>query len=416
MSTQPSKQGTGFAVFIGLTQIYAWASTYFLPSTLVKPVSEELGMSSITAIGGFSLALLSGGLIAPAIGRWIERSGGRKPLTFGSILVSAGLLTLAASQGVVVWYLGWLILGTGMALTLFNAVFSTMGQMFGHRAKQLIVQVTLLSGLASFFWPLTTHLLETQGWRTLLVIYAIPHLVLMAPLYWFLVPNAHEGTTQESEGPPSAVQEKGIALLYLLGGFAVLRTLVGSAVSVHVLGVFHSLGLTVERAAWVAALMGPAQIASRLIEFFFGHRISPIRSAIFWSAVLPLALLALLLAGASATLPFAIAFGMSNGMATISLSVLLMTYFDIKKYPTLMGKIARPTMIVQAAAPLLAASALDSMTVNRVLTLTLGISLAALALLATIAIIAAPNSSHLAPQALERMNRKFKNTLRNLAK
>lgn len=388
MSIQPSKQGTSFAVFIGLTQIYAWASTYFLPSTLVKPVSEELGMSSITAIGGFSLALLAGGLIAPAIGRWIERAGGRMPLTFGSILVSVGLLTLSAAQGVVVWYLGWLILGTGMALTLFNAVFSTMGQMFGHRAKQLIVQVTLLSGLASFFWPLTTHLLETQGWRTLLVIYAIPHLVLMAPLYWFLVPNAHEGNTQESEGPPSAVHEKGVALLYLLASFSVLRTLIGSAFSVHVLTLFHSLGLTLERAAWIAALMGPAQIASRLVEFFFGHRFSPIWSAIFWSSLLPLACSALLSTGASATLPFAIAFGMSNGMATISLSVLLMTYFDIKKYPTLMGKIARPTMIVQAVAPLLAASALGSMSVNRVLSLTLGISLVALVLLIGVWILA----------------------------
>ncbi len=388
MSNTPSRQGTGFAIFIGLTQIYAWASTYFLPSTLVQPVSQQLGMTSITAIGGFSLALLAGGFLSPAIGRWIERSGGRRPLTFGSILVSAGLLTLSAAQGVVVWYLGWLILGAGMALTLFNAVFSTIGQMYGYRAKQLIVQVTLVSGFSSFFWPLTTHLLETQGWRTLLVIYAIPHLVFMAPLYWFLVPNAHEGAAQKSESPPSSVQEKGVVILYLLAGFAVLRTLIGSAFSVHVLTLFHSLGLTLERAAWIAALMGPAQIASRLVEFFFGHRFSPIWSAIFWSSLLPLACSALLSTGASATLPFAIAFGMSNGMATISLSVLLMTYFDIKKYPTLMGKIARPTMIVQAIAPLLAASALGSMSVNRVLSLTLGISLVALVSLAAVWILA----------------------------
>ncbi len=381
MSTQPSKQGTGFAVFIGLTQIYAWASTYFLPSTLVKPVSEELGMSSITAIGGFSLALLAGGLLAPAIGRWIERAGGRKPLTFGSVLVSAGLLTLAASQGVVVWYLGWILLGIGMALTLFNAVFSTIGQMYGYRAKKLIVQVTLVSGFSSFFWPLTTHLLESHGWRKLLFIYAVPHLFVMAPLYWFLVPKADANASAKTETPPSTHRERGVHFLYLLAGFAVLRTLIGSAFSVHVLTLFHSLGLTLERAAWIAALMGPAQIASRLVEFFFGHRFSPIGSAIFWSSLLPLACSALLSAGASATLPFAVAFGLSNGMATISLSVLLMTYFDIKKYPTLMGKIARPTMIVQAVAPLLAASALGSMSVNRVISLTLGISLVALALL-----------------------------------
>jgi predicted MFS family arabinose efflux permease len=379
------------AVFLGVAQIYAWGSTYYLPATLVQPVSEQLGISHMAVVGGFSLALLVGGLLAPMIGRWIERTGGRNLLSVGSVLAGLGLLMLSVAKGVVLWYLGWTVVGLGMALTLFNAVFSTLGQLFGHKAKDLIIKVTLISGLATFFWPVTTHLIEAYGWRAMLVIYALPHLFVLAPLYRFLIPESAAGTASKSEPPPLAGHEKAQVILYLLAGFAILRTLVGSAMSVHVLNVFHEIGLTAERAAVVAAFIGPGQIAGRLVEFFFSHRISPLSSAIFWSAVLPTSLLALILAGAPATVPFAIAYGMSNGMATISLSVLLMTYFDIKKYPTLMGKIALPSLVTQASAPLLAASFLDAMPVNRVLYLTLFVSFAAVLFLVFIRQINLPS-------------------------
>jgi hypothetical protein len=167
-------------------------------------------------------------------------------------------------------------------------------------------------------------------------------------------------------------------------GFAVLRTLVGSAVSVHVLTVFQTIGLSVETAALFAAFIGPAQIAGRLIEFIFGHRFAPLKSAIFWAAVLPAALLLLIAFGAPSALPFAVAYGMSNGMATISLSVLLLTLFDTKDYPSLIGKIALPTLVVQAAAPLLAASAIDSMPVHAVLSIACAVSVLAVGCLVAI--------------------------------
>jgi len=278
----------------------------------------------------------------------------------------------------------------GMALTLFNAVFSTLGQLFGHKGKDLILKVTLISGFATFFWPVTTHLIESYGWRAMLVIYALPHLCVMAPLYRFLIPESTRRSVSRNEPPPLAGHEKTQAILYLLAGFAILRTLVGSALSVHVLNVFHEMGLGTEQAALVAAFIGPAQIAGRVIELFFGHRISPLSSAIMWAALLPASLLMLILVGAPAIIPFTIAYGMSNGMANISLSALLMTYFDIKKYPTFIGKLARPNLLAQASAPLLAALLLDAMPTDRVLYVALFISFMATLLLVFIRQIQLP--------------------------
>jgi len=104
-------KGNLLAVFLGVTQIYAWASTYYLPAALVKPVSEQLEISRMVIVGGFSVALLVGGLVAPIIGRWIERTGGRNPLSAGSVLAGLGLLILSAANGVTLWYLGWAVVG-----------------------------------------------------------------------------------------------------------------------------------------------------------------------------------------------------------------------------------------------------------------------------------------------------------------
>jgi hypothetical protein len=61
---------------------------------------------------------LLSGLVAPQIGNLIKKTGDRDLLVLGSILSALSLLILSISHGIYLWYVGWTILGLGMAFKL----------------------------------------------------------------------------------------------------------------------------------------------------------------------------------------------------------------------------------------------------------------------------------------------------------
>ena len=283
----------------------------------------------------------------------------------GSLAAGIGLFILSQSYGLISWYLGWAILGVGMACSMFNVVFSVLAQVLQTDAKSAILKVTLISGFATLFYPITTYFVESIGWRHTLLLYGIPFVAVLAPLYYrWISPVAHPARIPVA---PRADLREAYLVFGALAAFAILRTLIGTSVSVHILEVFKDFRLSPETGALVAAFIGPSQSLGRLLELMVGRKLSASASAIFWSSLLPVALFALVVFGAPAAVPFAIAYGMSNGMASISISLLLMAYFKLSDYPSLAAKIAAPTMVIQALAPLLTSSLLGKLQVPTIL-------------------------------------------------
>lgn len=374
-----TKTRINFLTFlIGFSQIYAWATTYYLPAALAKTVADELGQSYLTVIGGFSWALLIGGLCAPRIGSWIEQEGGRRPLFLGNLLMGLGLILLSQIHELVLWYVAWTLIGLGMALGLFNATFAAVGRLFGQESKKIIIRITLISGFATLFWPITTYLMNAYGWRMMVLFYAIPHIIVWAPLYFFSIPRSVPAYPEESSADHLVVPDKVKLVFYLLAAYAILRSIVGTTISVNILSMFEGLGLAIGASAMVASLIGPSQIVGRLIEMYLGSKFDPIHSSIFWAAVLPLAIFILIFVGISAAPFFAIAYGMSNGVLTITMGILPMILFGSKGYAKLLGKIALPVLIAQAATPLLFAPLIERWAAINVFILAAGLGVAAL--------------------------------------
>jgi len=65
---------------IGIGQILAWGSSYYLLTVLAGPVVRATGWSETWVIGALSLGLLISGLVSPRVGHLIERFGGRPVL------------------------------------------------------------------------------------------------------------------------------------------------------------------------------------------------------------------------------------------------------------------------------------------------------------------------------------------------
>jgi hypothetical protein len=242
-----------------------------------------------------------------------------------------------------------------MAMSLYDAAFATIGRLLGHDARPAITGVTLMGGFASTIgWPAGSALVAFCGWRETLALYAAILLAVNLPLILAFVPRA--GKTAMAGAAPAAETrtERSPRLAFLLlASFFTLRAGIGAVFSVHAITLFHELGLPLTQAVTVAALFGPFQVGGRLLEWSAARFLNPFRSSLAGGALLPAGALALL-AGAPAPV-FAACYGMSNGILTISRGVLPMHLFGAKGYATLLGQLALPVLLAQAASPTLVA-------------------------------------------------------------
>src|SRR5215217_3474817 len=146
---------------LGLTQIMAWGSSYYLPAVIAKAVSEDTGWPLAWVVGGLSLGLLIAGLISPRVGAAIDRRGGRNILALSAVSICLGLVGLAAASSLFWYVCAWLIVGVGMGAGLYDAAFATLGRLYGQQGRSAITMLTLFGGLASTVcWPLSAFLLD----------------------------------------------------------------------------------------------------------------------------------------------------------------------------------------------------------------------------------------------------------------
>ena len=345
------------AVAVGVAQTIAWACTYYIPAVIAAAVAEDLGQPLFRVVAAFSAALLVAGFAAPAVGRLIEARGGRGILATSALVIAAGLALLGVLPGLWGWALGWLVVGLGMALGLYDAAFATLGRLYGQGARRWITVVTLFAGFASTLgFPIGAALLPELGWRGLCLSYAALHLVVVLPLYMAVVPRA---------GPPlppiprTAADMPALAwarrAFLLLAVFFTLRAMISSVMAVHLIVLLQGLGLAIAAAVGLAALVGAAQVGGRVLEFTLGAKVHPLNVARAGALLLPAGVAVLVLVGPLAALPFALAYGMSNGILTISRGAVPLALFGAQGYAVLMGRMAMPVLVAQALAPTLAA-------------------------------------------------------------
>src|SRR5947207_13273750 len=84
---------------LGTTQTIAWASSYYLPAVLAKPIAADLDLSPTYVFGALSAALIIAGLLGPRVGHAIDTVGGRGVHCVSNLVLAAGLAGLAAATG-----------------------------------------------------------------------------------------------------------------------------------------------------------------------------------------------------------------------------------------------------------------------------------------------------------------------------
>ena len=370
------------AVVLGVNQAMSWGVTFYLPAVIADPVAHSLNQRPFAVLGAFSWALLVTGLCAPRVGKWIDRHGGRGALSLSVVVLAAGLALLATAPGLPMWYVAWTVLGFGMALGLYDAAFATVGTLLGRDAGPIITGITLIAGFAStVFWPLGAALIGHLGWRGLLLLYVALQLAVNLPMVWLFVPGGAPPRHAAVAPPQGEVRQARRLTVACLAGFFTLRWFITSAIAAHVLPLLQGVGLTLGEAVFVAALIGPGQVAGRILEWTVGARLGILLRARIGAVLFPLGAAALLLGGPFAAGGFALLYGMSNGILTINRGTLPLAFFGPAGYATLLGWLAVPVLLAQAAAPTLVAPLVSALPALDVLLLAGGLALFAALLL-----------------------------------
>jgi MFS family permease len=345
---------------IGATQTIAWASSYYLPAILGAPIAASLGLSQSTFFGAFSAALLLSAALGPTVGRVIDRFGGRAVLALSHLVIAAGLVLLAASQGMAALAASWVVLGVGMAMSLYDPAFAALTRLYGERARIAITGVTLIAGFASTIgWPVTAALAHGIGWRGAVLFWALVNLLVAMPLDWFVIPPPaapvpQPRRTAELEAAPAPRWAMPILAFYFAATWFIT-----AAMAAHLPRLFELAGASEAKAIFAASLVGPAQVAARLFELGYLRRFHPLVSARLAAGLHPLGAGVLALLGAPGAVLFALLHGAGNGIVTIAKGTLPLALFGPVGYGQRNGILGVPARGVQAFAPLLFGLLLD---------------------------------------------------------
>ncbi len=364
--THPSRVRT--VTLLGTAQTLAWASSYYLPAILATPMARDLGVATSTVFAAFSVALVVSALIGPWAGRAIDHRGGRPVLMATNLLFALGLAGLGLAQGPFALFAAWALIGVAMGSGLYEAAFATLVRLYGHGSRDPITGITLIAGFASTVgWPLSALLEAQVGWRGACLTWAALHLLIGLPLNAWLprwVPQPAPAAPTPDE---AAVQIRPAdATLRHAGRSAAILAFVfaatwftSTAMAAHLPRLLQAAGASLAVAAGVGALIGPAQVGGRLLEFGVLRRVHPLLSARLAALAHPVGAATLVLAGAPAAALFAILHGAGNGILTIAKGTLPLVLFGPQGYGARQGWLMVPARVAQALAPFVFGLVLD---------------------------------------------------------
>ena len=349
---------------LGVTQIVSWGSVYYAFAVVMASVQRELGASAPATVGAYSVALLVSGLVAAPVGRHIDRHGARRAMTAGSLGAVVLLAAFSQVTSVVALYAVWAALGLVMGLTLYEPAFASLALVFRADLRKAITVLTLAGGFAStVFWPLTQWLSSALGWRDAVLALAAINLVTCVPLHALFLPakgrpaDAPMGAADDAAGRARLLADR--RFRWLAVAFT-LNMLAFAAMGLHLLAMLQEQGFPPEKAALLAALVGPMQVSGRIAEFAFAHRLGPVQTGEIALAAFPVSIAVLAASNGSTwgIVAFAVLYGASNGVMTIVRGTVPAQIWGREGYGGLTGLMATPVLLARAAGPFAAAGVL----------------------------------------------------------
>ena len=306
---------------------------------LILPIERTFGWDRWVISAAMSLRQLESGIVSPAVGFLLDRFSARKLIFWSAVISGVGFIGLGFTTGIVTFFLFFVVISLGASGVSHAVTWPVIISRWFRRNRGLATGLAVTGPIfGSPLVILNTQIEEAHGWRVLLIGYGILILVGVTllsmlvrdrPEPYGLRPDGdppEEGaSTERPTGPSPRRPDTGLTLhavlrtrefwlftSYLSGTFAV-----NSAVQVHMIPYFQQdIGLT---AAWAAVVMSMVFIISGIGRVGGGYLLDRMDYRLVLAVVAAMMGFALLylqvvdVNTVSATLPFALLFGVSFG-------------------------------------------------------------------------------------------------------
>lgn len=250
----------GLVAKLSLSTLVAWGVLYYAFTVFLPAMQDDLGISPAKLSVGFSVGILTSGLLSPAVGGAIDRSGARTVMSAGALAGATGLFLWSVAETAPLYLLAWVLIGSGMAATLYQPAFATLVRADPSSSRLSVLYVSLIGALAStVFLPVSTALIDWWTWRPALRALAIVLFLTSLPLNLTLpsAPNSPSPRPERASASPRRALPALIAALMLADA-------VGVAFTVYVVSFLIAGGQSPHAAAFAAGSIGIAKIIGRL--------------------------------------------------------------------------------------------------------------------------------------------------------
>ncbi len=350
----PERFPFGFVLSLSLAQLVSWGSVFYAFTLFMEPMARDLGWTKPALTAAYSLGLVAAGVTAVPLGRLIDLGHGRSVMTGGSALAALLLALWSQVESYPVFLVIWAGLGATMSAVLYDPGFAVLLRRLGPTARRGITIMTLVGGFAStVFLPLTHVLIETLGWREALLALAALNLAVCGTIHAAVIPPQPPAKPESRPAPSGARRVLRKAAFWSFVATILLQGVLGTGFSIHLIPLLVERGFSLDAAVAAFAVIGPAQVAARLLVAF-GERLLGLKaigmlSVVLW--LLAFVLLPFVPAGSSLVILFGLLYGASNGLMTILRALLPPELFGREDYGTIQGLIATPSTFARAAAP-----------------------------------------------------------------
>lgn len=356
-----------FISALGAAQICSWGTLFYGFPLIAEAMRTDLGWPKATLYGAATLGMLLAGLMAYPVGAAIDRGHGRFLMSGASVLAGILLFAWSRVEGLVAFYIVLAALGCMQAATLYEPAFAVIARRVGPLgARKGITALTLWGGFAStVFIPAIQFLIETQGWRGALLVMAAVNAIFCGGLYFLAIHPSRDVPQRpaDPDAPPPAAGRAavvsamrrpsywGLMLAWVSYAFAF------SALTNHFFPLLLERGLNSAEAVAVLTVIGPAQVAGRILVRAFASEVPVRRIGSAIVIVFPLAVIGLSLAPPQMLVVAAVAavYGGANGMITIVRGMAVPEMVSRDGYGAVNGSLVAPMNLTAALAPLGAA-------------------------------------------------------------
>ena len=345
-----------------IAEALVWASFYYSFPALLPEWERAMGWSKTELSGAFTSALILSALLAPFIGRLVDRCGSK--LVFAGSAALGAVMLIILSHVTMLWqfYLAWAGIGIAMAGALYEACFAIVTKSVGSRNKQAITLITLVGGFAgTISFPSAHSLVSTIGWRGTLLVFAGTVLCIALPLIWYGCRYAERSASiQNQKQTTKKISTSSIlrssTFWFLALGFSAIAVEHGMILT-HLLPIMTDRGVSSDVAVLAASMVGPMQVAGRVAMLTVENKISMFVIALACSVSVAIAATCLLGAeGASGLIVvFVILHGAGYGVTSITRPVITADFLGRQNFGAISGMLAVPFMLAIAISPTLAA-------------------------------------------------------------